>query len=135
MNSFKFVMKCDDVLKFLFTVPVIFLKQLCHFLRNFFRRNRRSAAYFILHPLILTDCEPGFSAVTCSSLKDAVQLLNHMLREHSVCVIDDIVDAAEVIYSLHYVVYVHRWIFDTDRIGFKNEPGLIVGEPAPFDMI
>ena len=49
--------------------------------------------------------------------------------------VDDIVNTAEMIYCLYYVIHIHSAISNTNRISFKNISSLIVRKLATFYMI
>ena len=49
--------------------------------------------------------------------------------------VNDVVDAAEVVGGLHNIVHVDAVFRDADRIGLKDVPGLLMGEPAALDVI
>lgn len=49
--------------------------------------------------------------------------------------VNDVIDAAEVVGCLNDIIHVHRFICDADCVGFKDVSGLLVGELAAFDVI
>ena len=56
--------------------------------------------------------------------------------------VDDIVDAAEVVCGLNDIVHIDGLAFalalvigETDRVGLKDVPGLVVGEFAALDVV
>ena len=50
-------------------------------------------------------------------------------------VVDDVVDAAEVVGSLYDVIYIDAVFRDADRVGLEDVPGLLVGEPVALDVV
>ena len=49
--------------------------------------------------------------------------------------VDDIVDAAEVVGGLHDVIHIDAVFGDADRVGLEDIPGLLVGELAALDVV
>lgn len=49
--------------------------------------------------------------------------------------LDDAVDAPEVVGGLDNVVHVHCLVGDADGIGLKDVTRLVVGQPAALDMV
>ena len=51
------------------------------------------------------------------------------------CMINDIVDAAKVIDCLYYIIHVNCFVSNTNGVRFENITRLVVGQPAPLNMI
>ncbi len=49
--------------------------------------------------------------------------------------VDDIVDAAEVVGGLHDVIHIDAVFGDADHVGLEDIPGLLVGELAALDVV
>lgn len=49
--------------------------------------------------------------------------------------VNDIVNASEVVGSLDDIIHVHRFVCDANGVGFKYVSCLLVGELATFNMI
>lgn len=105
------------------------------FAGDIFRQRRIPAANFVRQLLIIADGEPVLAAVASACFQFPMKLLDKPLTERAIRLIDDHVDAAEVVRGFNDIIYIDSLIGDADGIGFKNEAHLIVGQKAPLDVI
>lgn len=64
-----------------------------------------------------------------------MQLLDKVLCQFLICMVDDVVDAAEMIYGLQHVINVEGCIDITNCIRFEDKTCLVVGKAVSFYMV
>ena len=64
-----------------------------------------------------------------------MEFFNQRFRQPVFGMIDDEVDAAEVVGGLHDVVHIDAIFGDADRVGLEDIPRLLVGKPAALDVV
>ena len=128
-------MEVQNILKSLFFLSAIFRQQDFHFIGNFFRKGCIPAADFIRKFLIISNSKPFFSGITGAVLQNQVKFFDELLRQSCFCMINDHVNAAEVICCFDYVIHIQHFFFYADGIGFKDISGLIVRQAASFHMV
>ena len=64
-----------------------------------------------------------------------MQLLDKVLCQFLFCMVDNVVDAPEVINGLQHVINVDGCINITDSIRFEDKTCLVVGKAASFYMV
>ena len=102
---------------------------------DFFGRAGFIASDFVGQAFVIAHVEPVLSAVGCSGLEHSVKFFDQGLRQFIFGMVDDIVDAAEVVGRLHDVVHIDAVLGDADCVGLEDIPGLFVGEPAALDVV
>lgn len=94
------------------------------------------AADFIGEAFVIADIEPFFLTIGGPGLEHPMEFFDQGLCQFVLGVVDDEVDATEVVGGLHDVVHVECLpVGDSDGVGFEDEPGLLVGEATAFDMV
>ena len=99
------------------------------------RRAGGIPAYLIGQLLIISDVEPGVSAIGCSGLENPVNLLDKRLRDSFFRTIDDELYATEVVGCLDYIIDIDTFVSNAYRICLEDKPGLFMSQSAPFYMI
>ena len=135
MDPLKLHMEVQDILKGFFPLGVVFRQQGLHFIGNFFRKGCISAADFIREFLILANSKPIFSGITGAILQNQVKFFDELLRQSCFCMINNHVNAAEVICCFDHVIHIQHFFFYADGVGFKDISGLIVCQAASFHMV
>ena len=93
------------------------------------------SAHFVGEFLILPDIEPVFAAVGSAGFQQPMQFFDQALGQSFVRPVYNEVDTTEMVRRFDDVVNINSRICDSYRVGFKDEPGLLVGQAAAFDMI
>ena len=70
-----------------------------------------------------------------NSAQTAEQFFDEFLRQSCFCMINNHVNAPEVICRFDHIIHIQHIFFYTDGVGFKDISGLIVGQAAAFNMI
>ena len=135
MDSFKLHMKIQNILKSLFFFSVVLSQQSFHFIGNFFRKCCFHSANFVRHLFIIAYSKPIFSGITCACFKCVVQFFNKLFGKCTFCIINNHINATEVICCFNHIIHIQHFFFYTDGVGFKDISGLVMGQTAAFDMI
>ena len=96
------------------------------------------APHFVWEAFVIANIEPIFLAVGGPSFENAVDFLDHCFRQFVFCVVDDVVDAAEVIRGFNDVVYSDGIVLafrESDSVGLIDVPGLLMSQSAAFDVV
>ena len=64
-----------------------------------------------------------------------MQFFYHGFGQFVVCMVNDVINASEVVGCFHDVVYVDGFICDSDSVGFKDVSCLFVSEFAALNMV
>ena len=64
-----------------------------------------------------------------------METLYHGLRKRAIGVIDDHINAAEMVGRFNHVIDIDSLFFDADGIGLKNKAGLLAGKAASLDVV
>ena len=64
-----------------------------------------------------------------------MNLLDHILGKSLLCMIDDEIDTAEVVYSFKDIIHVNSVRGDTDGVGFIDITRLVVRQFAALDVV
>ena len=64
-----------------------------------------------------------------------MELFDETLRKRLFCVVDNEVDAMEMVDSFHDVIHVHYCVSDADSVRFEDIACLVVRQTATFDVI
>ena len=135
VNRLKFFVKFQNFIKG-FSFPAVICRQkFFHFGFYVFGRTGFVAADFVRKFLVLPDVKPIFAAVARPVFKNKMKFFYHRFRKRLFRVVDNIVDAFEVVCRFDDVIDVERAVFRADCVCFKNISRLLVREGASFDMI
>ena len=135
MDGLELLVEVDDVLKRFFLLGVVGFQQGGYPIMDFFRRAGLISAHLVRKPLVVPDIEPRLPAVGCPGLEDAVKLLDEGFAQAVGRMVDDEVDAAEVVGGFYDVVHIYRLVRDADGVGFEDVACLLMGQAAPFDVV
>ena len=114
---------------------VIGVQQRPHAVFNVFGRGRLLPADLVWQLFVFADGEPVLSAVACAAFQNFVETLYHGLRKHAIGIVDDHINAAEMVGRFNHVIDIDSLFFNTDGIGFKNKAGLLAGKAASLDVV
>ncbi len=67
-----------------------------------------SSTHLVGQTLVISNIEPVSTAVGSSGLEPSVEYLDHVFRQFVLRMVDDVVDAAEVVCGLHDIIHVDR---------------------------
>ena len=115
---------------------IIPLQKPLHAFLHPFRLTRLFATHLVRQTLIVAYGKPVLAAVAGSRLQDAMQLLDQLLCKRLLGLVDDQVDATEVVDSLHDVIYIYRFVSShTDGVCLKDIARLLMGQTAALNMV
>ena len=135
MNSLKLHMEVQNIHKGLCFLGVIFRQQGLHFIGNFFRQGCIPATDFIRKFLILANSKPIFSGIAGAVLQNKMKFFDKLLRQSCFCMIDNHINAAEVICCFNHIIHIQHFFFCADGVRFKDISSLIVRQAASFHMV
>ena len=64
-----------------------------------------------------------------------MKFLDELFGQLLISLFDNQIDTPEVIGCLNDIIHPYTLVCNTYRIGFKNKTGLLMRQPASFDMI
>ena len=102
---------------------------------DIFRKHSLLAANFIGQSLIITDSEPIFTTVRCSSLQQKVKLFYHGFCQFLFRMVDDKIDTTEMIDRLNHIIHIDHRIYNADCIRIIYIACLLMSKPAALNMI
>ena len=126
MDALKRDMKIQQVVQRFGGLAVIFLYQPGYGGFDLARSGSGLSAHFIGQFFILADCEPALPAVGCAVLQRPMQLFDEGFAERTVCVLNDKIDAAEVVGGFDHVVDIDRPVLHADRERLEDKARLLV---------
>ena len=91
--------------------------------------------HFIGQSLIVTHGKPSFTGIGRTGLEYKVQLLNKRFCQLCTGQLNNQVDAAEVVGRFNNIIHLDSLVRDTDSVGFKDIPSLVMGQAATLNMI
>lgn len=100
-----------------------------------FGRRGLHAADLIGQTLVVAHGKPFLAAVRRTELELCVQFLDEGFGERLRGPVDNRVDAAEVVRGFEDIGYTQRLALDAHRVGLEDVAGLVVGQPAAFDVV
>ena len=128
-------MEVQNIRKGLFFFGVVFRQQDLHFIGNFFWKGCIPAADFIRKFLIISNSKPFFSGITGAVLQNQVKFFDELLRQSCFCMINNHVNAPEVICRFDHIIHIQHFFFYANSIGFKDISSLIVCQAASLHMV
>ena len=135
MDTFETHMEIQDVIKRHLFERIIIRKQSFHVAVNVFGCNRFLFANFVGKVFVIADSEPIFAAIGGVSLEDSVQLLDMRFGNLIRCMVDDIINTAEVVHRFHDIIDGSVFGRDSKRVGLVDVPRLFLGQFAAFYMV
>jgi len=142
VDAFELAVEIDDVFERFLGLVIVGLEQCLHSGVDLLGRASLPSAHFVGQALIVAHIEPVFAAIGGPGLEHSVKLFNQGLRQFILGMVNDVVDAAEVIGGLHDVIHVDGLAFalslvigETNRVGFEDITCLVVGEFAALDVV
>lgn len=76
-----------------------------------------------------------FSEIADFTFQNQMKLFNKLLSQSSFFIVDNHFDTSKMICGFNHIIYVENFIFHADGIGFKNIPGLIMGQTTSLNMV
>ena len=146
VDSFKTVVKLKNIIEaqasFLFFGFITF-EQFFNFHGDEFGLSGLNATDLIGVFFIIADAKPFLAAVFGAVFEDEMEFFEHVFRNGTIGVVDNVVKAAEMIGGFNDVVdfsvlelRVFGGIFDeADGVGFKNVASLFFGQFRAFDAV
>ena len=107
VDAFDLAVEVDDVFERLLRIVVVGLEKGFHFGMHLLGRAGLSSTNFVGQAFVIAHVEPVFAAVGGPGLENSMEFFDQGLRRFILCMVDDIVDAAEVVGGLHDVVHVN----------------------------
>ena len=135
MDGFKLNMEIQKIAKRFPGLCVIGVQQRPHAVFNVFGRGRLLPADLVWQLFVFADGEPVLSAVACAAFQNFVETLYHGLGKRAVGVVDDHINAAEMVGRFNHVIDIDSLFFNADGIGLKNKAGLLAGKAASLDVV
>ena len=135
MDALETNMKVKQIIQRFICAAVILLQELCHRRRDLGRERRGLPADLVGDLFISPDCKPGLSAVAGAVFQSAVKLFDKGFRQRLRGVINDQVDAAEMVGGLHHIIYIDTLALKAKGVRLEDITGLVVGEAAALDMV
>lgn len=114
---------------------VVFCNQCLHTLVYLFRFRRCLTFHLVWQQFVFAHGKPIFLAVGGVGLQQLVQLFNVRLGDTVGGVVNNIVNAAEVVYRLDNIVDSGILGGDTESVGLKNVACLLFGQAATFNVV
>ena len=125
-----------DVLEGFRRAVFVICKEPAHFRVDVPRERGNFAADLVRLLLVVPDREPCFPAVGGAGFQNPVKLLDERFGQLFTAVLNDEVNAAEVVGRFDDVVHVDGFVFqNADRVGFKDVAGLVGGQAAALDVV
>ena len=121
MNFLEVNMKVDNFFQRVQFLCVVFFQEACHAVVNEFRFACSFTAHLIGQPFVVANSKPFFAAVGSVCLQNAVQSFDHFFCQHCFRLVNNEVDATEVVHCFHNVIHVYRrTIGYSNGVGFKD---------------
>ena len=99
------------------------------------RRTSFLSTNFIGQSLVVANSKPVFSTIRRTCLQHPMQLLDKISREMVSSMVNNHIDATEMVDSFHNIVHIDRSLGHTDGICLKNIASLLVRQLATFYMV
>lgn len=135
VDALETLVQVENVVERLASPGVVLCQESLHLAVYLFGRRGLHAADLVGQTLVVAHGKPLLAAVRCTGLELRVQFLDEGLGERLPGPVDDRVDAAEVVRGFENIVHSQRLAFDAHRVGLEDVAGLVVGQPAAFDVI
>lgn len=135
VDAFEMLVQVEDVVERLVPPGVVLCQESLHLAVYLFGRRGLHAADLIGQTLVVAHGKPFLAAVRRTELELCVQFLDEGFGERLRGPVDDRVDAAEVVRGFEDIVYTQRLALDAHRVGLEDMAGLVVGQPAAFDVV
>lgn len=135
VDAFETLVQVEDVVECLVAPGVVLCQESLHFAVYLFGRRGLHAAHLVGQTLVVAHGEPLLAAVRRAGLELCMQFLDKGFGERLPGPVDNRVDAAEVVRGFENVIHAQRLAFDAYRVGFEDVAGLVVGQPAAFDVV
>ena len=135
MDTFEENMEIQYIVKLHIFECIVFGNQGFHTCVHLFGLYRFSSTYLIGEPFVVSHGKPIFMTVGSIHLKDSVQLFNVCFCYLVHGMINDIVDATEMIDSLHDIIHRHTLGGYAQRIGFEDKTSLFLTQTTTLYVI
>lgn len=135
VDAFETLVQVEDVVECLVAPGVVLCQESPHFAVYLFGRRGLHAAHLVGQTLVVAHGEPLLAAVRRAGLELCMQFLDKGFGERLPGPVDNRVDAAEVVRGFENVIHAQRFALDAHRVGLEDVAGLVVGQPAAFDVV
>lgn len=135
VDALETLVQVEDVVERLAPPGVVLRQESLHLAVYLFGRRGLHAADLVGQTLVVAHGKPLLAAVRRTGLELCMQFLDKGFGERLPGPVDNRVDAAEVVRGFENVIHAQRLAFDAYRVGFEDVAGLVVGQPAAFDVV
>ena len=135
MDSLKPHMESNDILQRFLLQAVIGLEELFDFSRDILGQCCFHASNLVGYVLVRANCKPRFTAVAGSSFQSTVQLLDKPLGEGAFGLVNDHINAPEVVGGLDDIINIYTFIHNAKGVRLEDKTGLVMGQPAAFYVV
>lgn len=135
VDALETLVQVENVVECFVPPGVVLRQESLHLTVYLFGRCGLHAAHLVGQPLVVAHDEPLLAAVRRAGLELCMQFFDEDLGERFFGPVDNRVDAAEVVRGFENVIHAQRLAFDAHRVGLEDMAGLVVGQPAAFDMV
>lgn len=99
------------------------------------RQTRFHAADLVGETLVVAHGKPVFLTIGCARFQQKMEVLNHSFRQLFGGVVNDVVDALEVVDRFYNIVYPDYLIGCSEGVGFEDVACLFVCQATTFDVV
>ena len=135
VDAFETLVQVENVVERLVSPGVVLRKESLHLTVHLLGRRSLHAADLVGQTLVVAHGEPLLAAVRRAGLELCVQFLDEGFGERFFGPVDNRVDAAKVVRGFEDIVHAQRFALDAHRVGLEDVAGLVVGQPAAFDVV
>ena len=135
MNLLEAYVEVKNIVERLLLLAIVFAKERLHLAMHLIGRTGFHTTHLIGQTLVVANGKPILSAIRCARLEQLMNLLDHILGKSLLCMIDDEINTAEVVYSFKDIIHVNSVRGDTDGVGFIDITRLVVRQFAALDVV
>lgn len=135
VDALETLVQVEDVVECLVAPGVVLRQESLHLAVYLFGRRGLHATDLVGQTLVVAHGEPLLAAVRRAGLELCVQFLDEGFGERFFGPVDNRVDAAKVVRGFEDIVHAQRFALDAHRVGLEDVAGLVVGQPAAFDVV
>ncbi len=126
MNLLKANVEIENIFQFVPLITIVGTEYRLHLLMNLLGWASFLTSYFIWQSFIFTHSKPVLATVRCSRLQEQMKLLYKGFRQRFLSMVDDVVDAAEVVHRLNNIIHVDRLVSNADGVCLEDTACLIM---------
>ena len=135
MNLLEAYVEVKNIVERFLLLAIVFAKERLHLAMHLLGRTGFHTTHLIGQTLVVANGKPILSAIRCARFEQLMNLLDHILGKSLLCMIDDEIDTAEVVYSFKDIIHVNSVRGDTDGVGFIDITRLVVRQFAALDVV